>query len=198
MTISVQSPTAALVALEGLSSAQTGAAGATEQNGLATQSPVQPSTILDVSGAAAPGGLGPVTAGLARAASIADAAVSAGEAVISLLAQMRQTALGAADLSLPADARAKLSAAFKADLGKIDPLVRQAAVGGVNLVDGSVSGDLQIGAGETPGAATLTGANLSLGGPLLGLSSSADIAGPDAAAAQADAIGAAIAKAQAA
>ncbi|HUZ11550.1 MAG TPA: hypothetical protein VMU93_01700 [Caulobacteraceae bacterium] len=196
MTISVQTPASALLALENLQNAQsrTGAVGGGDAAVPLGANRPQPSSILDVG--AAPGGLGAATASLARAASIADAAVTAGDAVTSLLGRMRQAALAAADPSSSGQARIELNASFQADMASIDRLASQASVGGVNLIDGSAQGDLQLGADAGPGAATLTATNLSLSGPLLALGAGADISDPSAAANQAQSLAVAIGKAQ--
>jgi hypothetical protein len=200
MTISVQSPTTALPALDTLVGAQTNAGAlAPDQagsQGLQERSGAQPSAILDLSST---GGIAAQTQGLAQAATIVDAAVSDGGAVTSLLAQMRQAALSAADPATTADARTQLSQGFRSDLARIDQLVSQANVGGVNLLDGSVQGALAVGgAPGDAGAVALNGTNLSLAGPVLGLSASADIADPATATSLADALGAAGGRAQAA
>jgi flagellin len=191
MTISVSSSNPALTALENLANAQTGAAALTDKSdpaGLLSQSPGQPSAIVDVGGSTL-GRLGAVTQGLAQAASIADAAVAAGGDIASLLAEMQQAAEAAADPTTDAGVRDQLNQGFHADLAKIGQLVGQAGVGGVNLIDGSTQGPLSIG-----GAATLTPTNLSLGGPIVSLDPGADITDPAAAAQIADAVGGVIGK----
>jgi flagellin len=90
---------------------------------------------------------------------------------------MRQAAHGASDPSLGADARGALNSRFRSDLAKINAVVAQASSGGVNLIDGSVSGSLQAPAGGGS-TVTLTGANLSVGGPLIGLTDDASLADP--------------------
>ena len=116
-------------------------------------------------------------------ASAADAAVSAGSSIESLLTQMRQDALSAADPGLGDDARAALDTGFKADLATISQTVAGASVDGLNLIDGS--------AGSGAGA-TLAGINLSIGGPLIGLSNDSSLADPASAGAIADQLGAAL------
>jgi flagellin len=195
MTISVQSSTAAAIALDALANAQTNAtptpadpAGLLQQ-GDSTLS--DPSSIVDVSGGAAAASLSGLSASLAQAASIADAAATAGGGVVALLQRMRLAAQNAADPSVGADARTALNDSFVAALAKIGQLVGQAQVGGVNLIDGTVKGELSTGDGAS-GAVSLTGTDLSAAGPLIGLSADANLTDPAAASGIADALGGAI------
>src|SRR5579872_2511760 len=126
MTISVQSSTAPLSALDVLANAQTtsqtnSTPASADPAGLLQQSDSSasdPSSIVDVSGGAAAAGLGGLSASLAQAASIADAAVTAGNGVEQLLRHMRQAAQSAADPGLADDARGALNDSFHADLAK--------------------------------------------------------------------------------
>jgi flagellin len=170
MSISIQSSAAAqLATLEALTT-QPGAAASTGATSLLdainTQSdPSQnASSIIDLSGGA-PG----VSAGLATSASIADAAVAAGTSIEGLLAQMRQDAVSASNPTLDSNSRAALNSDFKANLAQIQKAVSSADVDGVNLIDGSVNGAANV------SAATLTGVNLSLGGPTIGLGADASL-----------------------
>jgi flagellin len=179
MSISIQGSAAALATLESLTT-QAGQAAGTNPN-----SPVpdasgaaDAASIVDFSGAAP----------LATSASIADAAVSAGSLIEGLLAQMRQDALTASDATLGSDSRAALSQGFRDNLGQIQKAIAAAGVAGVNLLDGSVDGASEI------GAATLTGVDLSLGGPVIGVGADASLADPAGAAAIAGQLGASIDK----
>jgi flagellin len=191
MTISIQSSTAALATLEALTP-QTGAssgAGAPASLLGQNQSSNSASTIVDLSGGAASAQLGGLSGGLATSASIADAAVAAGSSIQDILSQIRQDAVAASSPSLDDDTRAALNSGFQAGLSQIQAAVAGAGVGGVNLIDGSVSG--QLSAQQAPGA-TLTATNLSLGGPLIGLSAGASLDDPADAAALTDQLGQAI------
>ena len=122
-----------------------GEAGSAQPGASSTAAPaagaaLQPSTVWDVSAAAAPSG--PI-ADLSNAATVADTAVSAGGAITDLLSQMRQAALGASDPSLDPAARSALNASFQADMAKIGPTVAQGSANGVNLIDGSITGSVQ-------------------------------------------------------
>lgn len=186
MSISIQGSAAAqLATLEALTT-QPGAAATTGAASLldatsAQSDPQNPSSIIDVS-AGAPG----VTAGLASSASIADAAVAAGTSIQGLLAQMRDDAVSASNTALDSTSRAALNADFKTNLAQIQQAIASADVGGVNLIDGSVNGAANV------SAATLTGVNLSLGGPLIGVGADASLNDPSTAAAIASQLGSAI------
>jgi flagellin len=187
MSISIQGSTAAQLAMLEALTTQPGAAAGTGATSLldaiGQNDPQNASSIIDVSGVA-PG----VSTGLATSASIADAAVAAGTTIEGLLAQMRQDAVTAANPGLDSDSRAALDTGFKASLAQIQKAVSSAGVDGVNLIDGSVNGAANV------SAATLTGVNLSLGGPLIGLAANASLADPSSATAIASQIGSAIDK----
>jgi flagellin len=188
MSISIQGSTAAqqLATLESLTTqpggaAATGATSLLDAINAQSDASQNASSVIDIS-SGAPG----VSAGLATSASIADAAVAAGTSIQGLLAQMRQEAVSAADPSLDSDGRAALDSGFKANLAQIQKTVASAGVDGVNLLDGSVNGAANV------SSATLTGVNLSLGGPLIGVGADASLSDPSNASAIAGQIGQAI------
>lgn len=184
MSISIQGPAAAqLATLESLANQAGKSAGAGATSLLEATAPQNPaSAVIDVSGPT----LGGVSAGLATSASVADAAVAAGSTIEALLAQMRQDAIGASDPRLDSDSRAALDNGFKSNLGQIQKAIAAASVGGVNLLDGSIDGAASI------SGATLSGVNLSLGGPLIGVGADTDLADPARASAIARQLGDAI------
>ena len=186
MTINIQGSTSALAMLEALTSqssaASTSTAGDTTSLLDATSSGATASSIIDVSGGAT-AALSGLSAGLSTSASLADAGVAAGTSIASLLSQMRQDAVSASNPDVGTDTLAALNAGFQSDLQQIAAAVSSAQVGGVNLIDGSVNG--RASAQQAPGA-SLTGVNLSLGGPLIGLPANASLADPATAASLAD------------
>jgi len=196
MTIAIPSPGAALVALEQLAAQPSGAPGAPIDGGLpppladplgGASDPGADADTFSLSGGAAAALLTGLSGGLADAASAADAAVSAGGVILGLLGKLRNAAQAAADPSLASDGRAALDATFKSDLAQIGQAVSAASAGGLNLLDGSVGGPQSL-----EGAATLMPANLSLGGPIIGLSPDSSLSDPSAAAGVADQLGQAI------
>lgn len=185
MTISIQNQSAVLAALESLN-AQSGAASGAGASGAPAdtgQSSDGNADVLDVSSSGQAGASG----SLANAATSLDVALTASASVEQLLQQLRQDAVSAADPTLSSDDRASLNSGFQADLAQIQKTVTGASAGGVNLLDGSaVNGVSQ------PGVATLTGVNLSLGGPLIGVAADASLSDPATASALADQLGAAL------
>jgi flagellin len=190
MTINIQGSTSAHAMLEALTS-QSSAASASKASTPVSDAASLDSTaasIIDVSGGAV-STLSGLSAGLSHSASIADAGAAAGASIASLLSQMRQDAVTASNAEVGTDTLAALNAGFQSDMQQIAAVVSSALVGGVNLIDGSISG--QASAQQAPGA-SLTGLNLTLGGPLIGLSSAARLSDPTAAARLADQLGTAI------
>jgi len=193
MTINIQgSSSSALAMLEALTSqssaTSTSSTGASSALLDATSSGSTASSIIDVSGGAT-SALSGLSAGLSSSASIADAGAAAGTSIASLLSRMRQDAVSASNPAVGTDTLAALNAGFQSDLQQITSAVSSAQVGGVNLIDGSISG--QASSQQATGA-SLTGVNLSLGGPLIGLSTGDSLSDPTTAASLADQLGTAI------
>jgi flagellin-like hook-associated protein FlgL len=188
MSISIQGASASqLATLDLLTNQAGGSAGpGAAQPPTPAGGQADPAAIIDLGGAAPQ--LVAISSGFAASASLADAAVAAGSTIESLLAQMRQDAVSASDPGLDSDSRAALDAGFKANLDRIRQAIASAGVDGVNLIDGSVSGPL---AGST---ATLTGVDLSLGGPVVGLGADASLSDPAAASDAAAQVGDAVDK----
>lgn len=192
MTIAVQNPNANLAALEQLLGQSAGGQGGAAVGGAppqlldaSGQSGADPgSTILDVSGGAA-AALSGVAGGLADTASVIDAAVSAGGAVVGLLTQLQQVAQIASDPSLSADQLSQLNSGFQAGLAQVQQTVDGASFGGVNLLAGGR-------APNSGAAASPPSYDLSLGGPLIGVAAGANLADPDTAASLAAQLGAAV------
>ena len=192
MTIAIPGANATLAALEQLAPQPGGSAGAPIDGGLPvvvptalTNDSAAGTDTLSLSGGAAAALLGGLSGGLADAASAADAALSSGRVILGLLGRLKAAAEAASDPGLSSDQREGLDAAFQSDLARIDQTAAAASGGGLNLIDGSAAGPLE-------GAATLTPVNLSLGGPIIGLSAGASLSDPVAAAAIADQLGQAL------
>lgn len=127
-------------------------------------------------------GLGAVIQGLNRATSISDVAVSAGQTVINLLNQLKQSALSATEPSLDAASRQALNSTFKASLAQIGAIINNASFDGVNLLDGSSAGNQSVLASSDGSALlTLTSTDLSLGGPVVSLATTASLGATTAA-----------------
>ncbi|HEY3800102.1 MAG TPA: hypothetical protein VGL58_17270 [Caulobacteraceae bacterium] len=183
MTISIQSQSAVLAALESFNPKSGAAPGANGSPALTNSSDASGSgggDVLDLSGTSQSGSSG----SLANAATALDVALHAGASVEQLLQQMRQDAVSASDPAMSGDDRASLDTGFQADLAQIQQTVSAAGAGGVNLLDGSaVNGVAQA------GAATLTGVDLTLGGPLIGVAANASLSDPTTAAGLAGQLG---------
>ena len=173
MSLSVQSSTASQIALDSLANRpETTASAASAPRKVAD--PGRPSSILALSDGLASALPDESASSLTGAATLADSAVSTGNVIVDLLGRMRQAAANASDPSVAPDARKVLDASFQANLAKIGQVLAHASVDGVNLIDGSQSGDLQVG-GNSGLTATLSATDLSATGSLIGLSANAGL-----------------------
>ena len=121
------------------------------------------------------GSLGAVKSSLDRAASIADVASAAGQSISDLLVQMKANVVSAMDPSIDTASRTTLDAAFKSQLRQITQIVSDATFGGANMLDGSVSQIKFIANADATGFITLSGQNLSLGGSIITVPSTASL-----------------------
>jgi flagellin len=121
-------------------------------------------------------GLQAVSMSLSRASSIADMATSAGQQVISLLNQLKQDALSATEPSLDASSRQAYTSDFQNTLNTISQTISNASFDNTNLIDGSQASNLSVLASPDGSASvTLSLQNLSVGGPLISVNSSASL-----------------------
>jgi flagellin len=187
MSIGVQNTSAALLALQALNrlneSSQAGDSGQTTQSGAATAaggaSASTPSVITGSNGQGlSVDALGAASANLDRAASISDAALSAGQSVSDLLSQMKTLASQAQGGSVSG---ADANSSFSGLLQQLSATVASAGFDGVNLLDGSTGASVTLGSGGG-GQVTLAAANLSLGGPVIGLDATTTLSTQTAAA----------------
>lgn len=88
--------------------------------------------------------LNAVVDSLNRGTSAVDVAMSAGESVSDMLTQMKEKALAASDTSLDTTSRVALSTDFEALRDQITKTVNNAKFNGINLLDGSIAGGLEI------------------------------------------------------
>jgi flagellin len=128
-------------------------------------------------------GLTAVTTSLNRASSISDIALSAGQSVIDLLNQLKQEALSGQDTQLPTSSRQSLNTDFGGLLSRIANTIAEANFDGANLLDGS-SGNLRfLATSDATQMVTLPAKDLSLGGSIITLASTATISSAAAASA---------------
>jgi flagellin len=137
--------------------------------------------------------LASVSDGLNRAQSIADVAVAAGQTISDLLSQLQTKALSATDPGQNAASMAAYNTDFTALLSQIKDTIANATFGGVNLLNGSLtSGVSFMATADASSLITIGAQNMSLGGSLIGLTSTATISTPTAAASALTQVGAAI------
>lgn len=121
-------------------------------------------------------GLDAVTQSLNRATSITDVATAAGQTVLNLLNQLKGDATSASDPTLDAASRDAYNTDFKHTLATITQTINNAGFDGANLLDGSSSGNLSVlASADGSSFLTLTGANLSIGGPVITVGSTSSL-----------------------
>src|SRR5262249_19703040 len=134
MTISVQTNSAALIALQNLNKTASDLQGAQNEisTGLSINSAKDNASVWAIAQAqrADVSALGAVQASLNRASSIADVASTAGQSVSDLLNQIKQKVVAAQDPSLDANSRAAYNTDFQSLLTQISDVVNNAAFDG--------------------------------------------------------------------
>lgn len=116
-----------------------------------------------------------VTSSLNRAISSSDIAVAAGQSISDLITDMKEKVLAAKDPSLDQNSREAYNADFIALRDQITKIIDNAVFDGVNLIDGSTATLQAIANSEGDKFLTVTAQNLSLGGPLVGMTATATI-----------------------
>ncbi len=121
-------------------------------------------------------GLGAVTASLNRATSISDVALSSGQKVLDLLAQLKQQSLSAQDQQLSPEERASISTDFAGMLKQIATAISSAEFDGANLLDGSKAPGMRfLASADGSQSVTLPAVNLTMGGTVITFSSTSTI-----------------------
>ena len=187
MTNSVLTNASALIALQNLNS--------TNQKLAMTQNRVN--TGLKVQGAkdnasiwaiaqsqrADLGALNAVKQSLARATSLADVALAAGESISDLLNQLKEKVVAAQDVSLSTQSRELLNDDFQAVLRAIESAVENAEFDGGNLLNGSLTNGIAFLANaDATSFITLASKDLTLSGAIISLSTADSLATPTGAA----------------
>ena len=122
------------------------------------------------------GALGAVKTSLDRARSIADVSMTAGETISDLLVQLKEKVVGAMDTSIDTASRTALDSDFKSILRQITQVAGNAEFDGANLLNGSLSTNLKFIANASANAyITLSNQNLSLGGSIISVASTASL-----------------------
>jgi flagellin len=125
---------------------------------------------------------------LAQGASLTDSAGAVAQSLSALLGQIQQTATTAADPSLPSASRQDLSSQFAAQISGFSALLASAQINGQNLLNGSLTANPTF-AIPGGGSVSVQAQDLTLGGPLVSLSSSASVSTASAAASTASLAG---------
>lgn len=104
-----------------------------------------------------------------------DVALSAGQSISDLLIQLKQKALSAADASLDTASRQALNSDFTALRDQISTIVKNAVFNGFNLVDGSTAQITALASADGTRRITTQAQNMSLGGSIVTMASTATI-----------------------
>jgi len=179
MAMSVHTNEAALIALQNLNKTTSDLSDAQSKisTGLAIGSAKDNAAIWAIAQGqrADIGSLGAVKMSLDRATSIADVASTAGSTISDLLVQMKEKVVAAMDPSLDTASRTALDSDFKSIVRQITQVIQNANFDGANMLDGSVPQIKFIANADANGFITLSSQNLSLGGGIITVPSTASL-----------------------
>ncbi len=180
MSVSLHTNTSAMVALQNLNNANLQMEDVQQKisTGLAVSTAKDNASVYAIAQGqrADLGGLSAVKDSLNRAASIADVSMAAGESVSDLLNQLREKVVGAMDTSIDTTSRSALNGDFVSILGQIQHIVENATFNGSNILDGSLATNIQfIANADANSVITLSVRTMSLGGPILTISATAQL-----------------------
>jgi len=120
--------------------------------------------------------LGAVKSSLDRASSIADVAMTAGSSISDLLNEIKAKVVAAQDPSLDTASRSAINTDFRALLRQISDAVNNAEFDGANLLDGSLpSGIKFLANANATSFITLASKDMSLGGSIITIPSTATL-----------------------
>jgi flagellin len=123
------------------------------------------------------GAFGAVKMSLDRANSIAEVSMTAGETISDLLVQLKEKVTAAMDTSIDTASRTSLDSEFKAIMRQIGQVTQNAAFDGANLLNGSITPDIQFLANADANSfITLSAQDMSLGGLIVTIPSTASLA----------------------
>jgi len=179
MAMSVHTNEAALIALQNLNKTTSDLSDAQSKisTGLAIGSAKDNAAIWAIAQGqrADIGSLGAVKMSLDRATSIADVASTAGSTISDLLVQMKEKVVAAMDPSLDTASRTALDSDFKSILRQITQVATNAVFDGANMLDGSVPQIKFLANADASSFITLSSQNLSLGGGIITVPSTASL-----------------------
>ncbi|MBS0364109.1 MAG: flagellin, partial [Proteobacteria bacterium] len=107
--------------------------------------------------------------------SIADVAATAGQTISDILVQMKANVVAAMDPSIDTASRNAIDSAFKAELRQITQVIQNANFDGANMLNGSVTQIKFIASADATGFITLSSQNMSLGGGIITVPSTASL-----------------------
>ena len=108
-----------------------------------------------------------VTDSLNRNASVVDVAMSAGDSITDLLTQMKSKALAASDTSLDTTSRNAMQTDFNSLRDQITSTIANASFNGIDILNGSTSTLSALTNASGTGHLTVQGENMSLGGTIV-------------------------------
>ena len=179
MTLSVNTNSGALIALQNLTSTESQLQKAQNEvsTGLAVANPSDNGAIWAIAQnqKATASSLDSVTQSLQRAQSTIDVATSAGQSVSDLLNQLKSKALAASDTSLDTASRSALNADFTSLRNQITSVVDNATFNGANLIDSGAKNIFALANAAGSSQLTVVAQDLSLGGVNVTLTSTTSI-----------------------
>ena len=110
---------------------------------------------------------------LSRASSVVDVSLSAGQSVSDMLTQLKEKALAASDTSLDTTSRSALKNDFESIRDQITKTISNATFNGINLVDGTNANIAALANSDGSSTITVAGQDLSLGGSVVSLATTA-------------------------
>ena len=177
MTVSVNTNVGAMVALQNLNSTSTQLS-ATQNiisTGMKVASAKDDGAIYAIAQnqRATVSSLDAVTDSLNRASSSVDVAMSAGNSITDLLTQMKEKALAASDTSLDTTSRAAMENDFDSLRDQITATISNASFNGVDLLDGTTTSLQALANADGSARITVAGQNMSLGGTIVTIATTA-------------------------
>jgi len=180
MTVSVNTNVGAMVALQNLNS--TSSQLSMTQNvistGLKVASAKDDGAIYAIAQnqRATVASLDAVTDSLNRASSSVDVAMSAGNSITDLLTQMKEKALAASDTSLDTTSRNAMENDFDSLRDQITSTIANASFNGVDLLDGTTPSIAALANADGSARITVSGQDMSLGGTIVTVGTTASFA----------------------
>ena len=176
MSVSIHTNTSAMIALQNLNAANRELDDVQQKisTGLAVSTAKDNASVYSIAQGqrADLNGLNAVKDSLHRAASIADVSMAAGESVSDLLNQLREKVVGAMDTSIDTTSRNALNGDFQSILGQISHIVENATFNGSNILNGSLTNNIQfIANADANSVITLSVRTMGLGGPIITVTS---------------------------